>query len=304
MKKMDDIFRRAKIALSCVIGAVIVFFTASQVQAREIRIATSFYPVYIMTLNVVKNVPGVSVVNITPPMTGCLHDYSLTAADMKKLVSADVFITNGAGMESFLDSVAKRYKSLLIVSLAGGIELVKNPDGSDNPHLWVSISDAMRQVENLAAGLGDVDPGNAQLYRNNADEYLSRLAVLRDNMHAALGSYSGRKIVTFHEAFPYFAREFGLEIAAVVEREPGSSPTAKELAQTIALVRSSDVKVIFIEPQYPAAAAKIIAEDTGAKIYVLDPAVTGPDSCDAYISIMRKNMDVLIEAFKGSHDGG
>ena len=105
-------------------------------------------------------------------------------------------------------------------------------------------------------------------------------------------------IITFHEAFPYFAKEFDLRISAVVEREPGSEPSAKELADTIELVKESNAQALFSEPQYPDSAARTIAKETSAKVYVLDPAVTGPDAYDAYINIMENNLKVLKEALR------
>jgi zinc transport system substrate-binding protein len=267
-------------------------------QAKEIRVATSFYPIYVMALNVAKDVPGVRVSNVTPFVTGCLHDYSLTAGDMKRLADADLFVTNGAGMESFLETVARRFKSVRIISVSEGISLISGADGSVNPHLWVSISNAMKQVRNLGLAMASFDPGHAKSYEQNADEYIRRLQALADQMHDQLRPYAGRQIITFHEAFPYFASEFNLKIAAVIEREPGSAPSAKELAATIDLINSSGIKVLFIEPQYPSAIAQTIARQTGAGIFVLDPAVTGPDSPDAYEATMRKNLSVLVDALK------
>lgn len=78
----------------------------------KIKIVTSFYPIYIETLNVTKGIDGVVVENMTKPQTGCLHDYQMTPADMKKLENADVFIANGAGMESFLQDVIDNQKNL------------------------------------------------------------------------------------------------------------------------------------------------------------------------------------------------
>jgi zinc transport system substrate-binding protein len=116
---------------------------------------------------------------------------------------------------------------------------------------------------------------------------------LRDSMHASLDRFSGRRIVTFHEAFPYFAREFGFVVTAVIEHEPGTAPSAGELAKTISVIRNAGVKVLFTEPQYPPDIAETIARETGARIFQLDPAVTGPDDPDAYIEIMKKNLEVL-----------
>lgn len=262
-------------------------------EVGKIKIVASFYPVYIMAKNVAKSVPGVSVQEFAPVLTGCLHDYTVTTNDMKKLSDAQAFVANGAGMESFLDKIIAQHPNLKIIQLSEGIPLIK-----DNPHLWVSISNAVMQVKNLGKAMEKFDPSHKELYAKNTANYVAKLEALRQKMHSELGPYRGRSIITFHEAFPYFAREFGLNIAAVVEREPGSEPNAKELADTIKLVRKNGILELFIEPQYPAIAAGTIAKETGAKIYVLNPAVTGPDDYDAYINIMKDNLKVLRQAFQ------
>lgn len=271
---------------------------AAETRQAEIKIVTSFYPMYIMARNVARDVPGVSVSNLTPPITGCLHDYSLTAADMKKLSSANVFVANGAGMESFQERVMAQYPRMRVIQLSQGIPLIKEPGQEEgNPHVWVSISNAIIQVKTLSDALQQVDPVNAKLYRTNTDEYVAKLEALREKMRTALLPYKGTRIITFHEAFPYFAREYDLEVAAVVEREPGSEPSARDLAETVALIKKEGVKYLFSEPQYPDAAVRVIARETGLRVFLLDPAVTGPDDVDTYIKIMEKNLAVLQEAF-------
>jgi len=280
-----------------VLSPAVAVSPSASAKNQEILVITSFYPIYIMALNVVNGVPGVSVQNLTPPSTGCLHDYSLTVKDMKKLAHASILITNGAGMESFVERVAKQYPKLTIVPLAQGIPLIRGDrDASENPHVWVSVSDAIIEVNNLGKAMEALDPAHAQLYRATTSRYVTKLEDLRTRMHSALSPYRGRKIITFHEAFAYFAQEFGLEIAAVVEREPGSQPSAQELAHTIDLVKENGIRVLFSEPQYPASAAEAIARETGAHVYVLDPAVTGPDDPDAYPRIMEANLAVLTQA--------
>lgn len=266
-------------------------------EEASFRIVASFYPVYIIAKNVTDGISGVSLSNMTPPVTGCLHDYSVTTDDMKKLEGANVFLANGAGMESFLDKITGKYPSMKIGELSKGINLIKDSEG-ENPHVWVSAANAAVMTRNCGEILADADPSHAKEYRANAEEYAAKLEALDKEMKTALAPYRGRKIVTFHEAFPYFAAEFGLEIAAVVEREPGTEPSAKELAETIVLVRKSGIKVLFAEPQYPSVSAKAIARETGAAVFTLDPAVTGDDDRDAYISIMRRNLIALKEAFK------
>lgn len=264
-----------------------------------ITIATSFYPMYIMTLNVAADIPNVKIVDMTQPTTGCLHDYAVTPDDMKNLEAAQFIVVNGAGMESFMSKVIKQFPNLRIIDSSKNIPLIHGGgDGGDNPHLWVSISNAILQVKNIGEQLSSLDPSNAQKYTANTAAYVKKLEAQRDRMHQALDGLTNRDIITFHEAFPYFAKEFNLNIAAVIEREPGSEPSAKELADTIDTINKLGVKALFAEPQYAATAADTIAEETGSKVYTLDPAVTGPMDPDAYLTIMDSNLKILQEALK------
>ncbi|EGW41553.1 metal ABC transporter substrate-binding protein [Desulfosporosinus sp. OT] len=266
---------------------------------KPITIAASFYPMYIFTLNVAKDMPNVKVIDMTKPTTGCLHDYVVTPDDMKNLEGAQFLITNGAGMESFMDKVTSQMPNLQIVDSSKGIKLIKGEgDEGDNPHLWVSITNAITQVSNIGEQLSALDPTNAAKYKENTNAYIKKLEVERDKMHQTLDGVKNRDIVTFHEAFPYFAQEFNLNIAGVIEREPGSEPSAKELAETIDEVKSLNVKALFAEPQYSTKAADTIAKETSAKVYTLDPIVTGPMDADAYINIMDSNLKTLQEALE------
>ena len=264
-----------------------------------LTIAASFYPMYIFALNVAKDVPNVNVIDMTKPTAGCLHDYAATPADMRNLEEAKILITNGAGMESFMDKITSQMPNLKIVEASKGIELIQGSgDEGSNPHVWVSISNAMTQVQTIGDQLALLDPNNATKYQENTKIYLKKLETQRDKMHLALDGLKSRDIVTFHEAFPYFAKEFNLNIAAVIEREPGSSPNAKELSETIDQVKGLNIKALFAEPQYPAKSAETIATATGAKVYTLDPDVMGPMEADAYINIMDMNLKTLQEALK------
>ena len=269
---------------------------------KQIKVITSFYPMYVHTINICKGIAGVNVVNLTKPQTGCLHDYAITTDDMKTLESGQVFVINGLGIENFMDKVLGQMPNLKIVEASKNIELIKDDSGESeyNPHVWVSLSDAMIQVRNIAQQLCEINPENAEKYKSNAELYAIKLQAESYNMHKFLDGIKNRNIVTFHKAFPYFAKEFNLNIVAVVEREPGTDPSPKELTEAIKIVKESKTKAIFAEPQYPSKAADMIAKETGAKVYLLDPAVTGEANgdYDAYLKIMDKNFKVLEEAFK------
>ena len=271
---------------------------AEKKTAEPFRIVTSFYPMYVATINITDGVDGVEVYNMTKPQTGCLHDYQLMTEDMKTLEKADAFVINGAGMEDFMDKVTEQQKKLKVIDASRGIALIHDEEG-DNPHVWLSVTDAITQVRNIADQLKEADPTHAAAYEKNAAAYIEKLTSLKSEMHAALDTVPHKDIVTFHEAFPYFAKEFNLNIIGVVEREPGTEPTPTELQETIEQVNALPTKVLFTEPQYSPAAAETIARETGAKIYTLDPVVTGeatPAAKNAYIDTMKKNMQVLKEA--------
>jgi len=268
---------------------------------KNFVIVTSFYPMYISTINITRDVPGVEVINMTKPQTGCLHDYQLVPDDVQKLEKASAFVVNGAGMEAFLDKAVKQQPKLKIVDASKGIVLLKDENGEENPHVWVSVSNAIIQVKNIAEQLAALDPANAEKYKSNANVYTKKLESLREDMHSNLDNVKTKDIITFHEAFPYFAKEFNLNIIDVIEREPGTEPSPKELEETIDKVKQLKVKALFAEPQYPAKAAEVIAKETGAKVFTLNPAVTGeskPNAYDDYIIIMKKNLDVLKEALQ------
>ena len=264
------------------------------------RIVTTFYPMYIDAINITQGIDGVTVTNMTKPQTGCLHDYQLTTEDMKTLEKADALIANGAGMENFLGKVIKEQKDLKVIDASKGIELLKDGD-EENPHVWLSITSSIEQVKNITAQLKEADPKHADAYQANADAYIQKLEALKKEMHETLDNVPHKDIVTFHEAFPYFAKEFGLHILTVIEREPGTEPTPSELQTVIEQVKPLTAKVLFTEPQYSPAAAQTIARETGAKIYTLDPVVTGEANeaaMDAYLTTMRKNMETLKEALQ------
>lgn len=265
---------------------------------KKLMVLTSFYPMYISTINVTKDVPDIQVINMTKPQTGCLHDYSFTPEDLKTLEKADVFVVNGAGMEASLYKAIKQQPDLKIIEASQGIELIKDANGEENPHVWVSITDNIAQVRNIAEQLSAIDSDNSAQYKRNAEEYIKQLEALRAKMHQNLDGVKNRNIITFHEAFPYFAQEFNLNIAAVIEREPGTEPSPKELEDTINTVRDSHITALFAEPQYPAKAAETIARETGASVYALDPGVSGDLTPDAYINIMETNLKTLEEALK------
>ena len=264
-------------------------------RAEETRITASFYPLYIMLMNITENVPGVKLHLMAPADTGCLHHYHLSPADMKLVQDTDIMVVNGAGMEEFMDKVLETLPESAIVTATGDWPVLDH-----NPHVWVSPAGAIHQVRQIAAGLSAIDTENSRLYQENAEKYAARLQNLLDTMHGRLDPLAGSSLITFHEAFPYLAQEFGFNLAGSIEREPDSEPTARELVETITIIREVQSEggklALFAELDYASAAAEVIAGETGLTVHQLDPATTGILDKDAYIQSMERNAKVLQDA--------
>lgn len=272
---------------------------------------TSFYPMYVFTLNVTKDVPGVRVVNMAGESTGCLHDYQLQTRDMVTLEGADALIINGGGMEQFMDKVIAQQPNLPVIDAGSGIDMLCSEDGHDhehgehdhdhgvyNAHVWLDPALAVRQVHNIAEGLAAVDSENAEAYRQNAADYTARIQALDAELSAQLAPLAGSEIITFHEAFTYFADAYGLVVAGVIANDAGEEPSTRQIASTCDLVKALGVKALFVEPQYPTKSAETIARETGARVYTLDPVVSGDGSLESYENVMRENARVLTEALE------
>ena len=271
-------------------------------------IVTSFYPIYLFTLNLVNGLDGVTVRNLAAPGTGCLHDYQLQTGDMKLLSEADAFLINGAGMEGYLSNVFEFFPDLPVTDASAGVELLESDlaglsvgesETLYNAHIWLDPKNAALMVSNLADGLIAACPDRAEAIIANRNAYLARLESLDQALTEGLAGLPHRDIVTFHEAFPYFANAYGLHVAAVVNREPGDALSPAALGQLVLLLRDLGVPPLFVEPQYEDLAAQTLACETGAAVYMLDPVVTGPEEdvpMTYYEDRMLENMRVLQEA--------
>ena len=283
---------------------------AAPALAQAETVVTSFYPIYLFALNLLDGVEGVTLTNLADTNTGCLHDYQLQTGDMKELARADAFLINGAGMESYLTDVFEAFPELPVVDASVGVTLLEDCSDHDhgddhdhdhayNAHIWLDAQNAIIMVNNLAEGLITALPSHAEAIAANRDAYVLRLTALDAELTAALEALPNKDIITFHEAFPYFARAYGLNVAAVVNRDPDDALSPRALAELCQTVIDLGTPPLFTEPQYEDMAAQTIARETGASVHTLDPIVTGPEAdvpLTWYEDVMRENLAVLLEA--------
>lgn len=287
--------------------------TSKQVIERPLNVLCSFHPIYVFAANVIGDRTNVKLECLLPPNTDP-HDYALTPGDMKKIAKADLFFLNGLGIEEFLGkAVNEANPKIKVIDTSNGIEPIltrgaenqsgkqkgENQHGKYNPHIWVSPKSAIIQVKNIENAMSAADPANATVYKSNAAKYIAKLQSIIDDLTKASKTFKSNKIMTFHDAFDYFARDFGLEVVGVVEVVPGQEPSAGELAKIVKTIKNTGAAAVFSEPQYPAKTAEVIAKEANVPVYQLDPGHTGELKPDDYEKAMRKNLEVLKKALGG-----
>ena len=293
------------------LAAAIMASALAPVAAADapLRVLTSFLPIHLFTINVAEGVTGISVDMMLPASLGCPHDYALTASDMRKIAGADIFIANGMGMETFLDTVVRKanprlpvIETALFVPPLRAAEKEKHvghAHQNENPHTWVSPKNAILQVRAIEKALGDASPKNRNKFRANADAYVRRLESLDREYREASAKFRKRNIVTFHNSFDYMAKEYGLTIVGRIEDVPGQQPSAGEILALLRTIREKKVPAIFAEPQNTERIIDIIAREAGIPVYRLDSVVAGQATPTSYEDAMRHNLKILTELLCG-----
>ena len=263
----------------------------------QYTVVTSFYPMYIAALNVVGENDHIRLENLSEPQTGCLHDYQLTPADMQLLSTADAFIINGGGIESFLGEVAEQYPELTIINASEQVDLIE-----DNAHAWMNIEDYMTQVKTIETELSAADPADADQFSENAEAYLAKLSSLKEQADAVKPLTEGKNIVIFHEAYEYVAEEFGMQVSYVMDLDEERQVSAGEVADVVRAVTDGGVRVILAEELYGKDMGDTVESETDAKVCYLDTLVRGDYDADSYLNAMQQNITLLKEAFSDEKD--
>jgi zinc/manganese transport system substrate-binding protein len=296
-------------------------------EPQKLQVLVSFLPLYAHAKSIAGDLADVRMLldkNADP------HDFEFKPSDVKKVAGADVFITNGVGLEEWLDDLLKNAANsgLRLVDASKGIELLDNPGeffaaagdepehehehghagdaaadehhhhGEKNPHLWLDPVSARAQAENILAALVAADPKNADAYRRNAAAYFAELEKLDRDFRESMGRLTEKNLVTFHDAFPYLAKRYGFNYLGCIEEFPEQDPKPNDLKALVAAIREHRVKVIFAETGYSPKLLEEIARQSGATVAELDTLEIGEPAADAYLERMRANLAALAKAWR------
>lgn len=285
-------------------------------EANELQLSTTIFPV----ADIAKNIAGDKAeVNYLLPAGVSEHTYEPTINDKQKLADADLLFIIGAELDEWALPLAED-ETVKIVDLSKSVTLKEYSghehehegeekseekkeddhaeEGKDSdPHYWLSVANGKLIAATVRDELIAIDSANKAAYEANYNDYVDTLTDLEEESKTKLASLKGTEIITFHDAFAYFAADYDLEIVTTIEPFPGQQPTAQYLAEVGVEVKEHDIKVLYKEPQLSESIVSALAKDYGVKVFTLDP-VGGVDGRDSYVQLIRYNVDTIYASHK------
>ena len=231
------------------------------------------------------------------PAGAHVEEYEPRPDDARRMSEAKLVITNGLDLDKWVEPLLRNAKSgTPVVTVTDGL-----PDIEENPHMWFDPSLARQYADKIRDGLIALDPAGKDAYTANAKKYTDQLVSLEAELKTQVATIPAdrRKLVTSHDAFPYFAKAFGFEIVGFAQPEPDKMPSAGELAELIDKVKAAKVPAIFSESGASPQLAETIAKETGAKVITDLPTDSLLDKpADSYIGLMRVVVDKIVAALR------
>ncbi len=251
------------------------------------------------------------------PVGGSPETFQPSPRDAGRISEARVVFENGMGLDAWVEDLVESAgnEEQRVVELSEGLEPLEGEEHAEeapkehggehehaeggNPHLWLNVANAEHYVERIRDALAETDPDGAEEYEANAEEYLAELEKLDGYIKEKAESIpeERRKLVTFHDAFPYFAEAYGFELVGVVLENPEAEPGSREVAEVVRTIEEEQVPVVFTEPQFNTGLADTIAREAGVEVRELyTDTLVEDEAGSTYDAMMRTNIDRISEA--------
>jgi zinc transport system substrate-binding protein len=289
-----------------ILTIVLLFFATCFAQGRQqqrLQIGVSLHPYYSFARNIVGDradvIPMISP-NVNP------HGYRIIPEDIERAMGLDVVILNGVGHDEFALQILRAAGNLNRIHKIfanDGVALIPQSINTNqvNSHTFISISASIQQVFTIATRLAEIDPANAQFFRQNAQRYARQLRQLRAEFMEKLADYKEQdfRCATIHGGYSYLLQEFGFQVEAVIEPSHGVNPTASQMMETIEKIKAANVEVVFSESDFPPTFLRTIQEETGVRVVALSHLSYGEYSAEFFERGMRFNLEQLLKAVSG-----
>ena len=255
------------------------------------------------------------------------HHHQFQIKDGQLLRRTDLFLMNGLTLDDhFAGKLAKGHGGPNMRTLNLGqylpedlvLETPHNHDeaeaahpghdhhhGEKDPHYWLGVPQSAYCIREIAKELAEMDPANAQGFKDRAEILVQEIMALKKTMPERLKGKTDRKVITMHESMAYFAQSYGIKVVDVIQAGPGDEPSSPRLSKLVERCKKVGIKTIIVEPQYPktTAAQWLLSElkksGLDARLIEIDPMETcedpsGPDA-KWYVRILGNNLDRLVE---------
>ncbi|MFK4651805.1 zinc/manganese transport system substrate-binding protein [Bradyrhizobium japonicum] len=250
----------------------------------------------------VRNVGGdrVDVTTLVGPDSD-VHVYTPAPSDAKRIADAKLVIVNGLGLEGWLPRLVQSAGSKAqVVTVSAGIVPLKLGSAAD-PHAWQSVPNARIYVSDIANALAAADPDDAEFFRARAKAYLDTLEALDREVREAVAKIppERRKVISTHDAFGYFAAEYGVQFVAPLGVSTETEPSARDIAAIIGQIKTQKIPAVFLENISDDRLIRRIAAETGSKVggTLISDGLTGEKGlAPTYIDMVRHNIKALTSA--------
>ena len=285
-----------------------LLFSSVPASADKIKVVATIAPLADFSRQVGGN--KVEVTLLLPPGASP-HTYEPTPKVVREISQAGLFLKIGSGLEFWADRMLQSAPAnIVIVDSSAGVDLIKgawhnhghdhqkqDEQANTDPHIWLDPLICSQIIMKIEAALSRIDPSNALYYKKNAAVYQEKLRELDKEISGRTRLFRTREYVTFHSAWNYFSRRYGLKVAAVIEESPGKEPSPRHVKKIIEILKRLNTSVIFAEPQFSPKIAETIAREAGSKVLFLDPE-GGQKGRETYIEMMRYNLAVMEKALR------
>lgn len=243
------------------------------------------------------------------------HTYEPRVSDIRRVAKADLVITIGLGLEEWMEGLladaGREGRKVLVASK--GVYVLEDEEHEEehddhgdaddhdhadgNPHVWLDPANGAVMVANIAESLTSLLPDKADEIAGRRDEYLAALEKSAVELKALVADLEDNRFLSYHPAWPYFAKGFGFELAGVITEKPGQEPSAKALAGLIDRVRREKIRMLVTEPQLSSEFPNLLAEETDISIVELSPLV-GTGGAATYLEMLDTNVRLLVNALE------
>ena len=292
-----------------VFGLFVFCFAVSTGLGAPLRVAS----LSTITTDIAKNVGGelVQVDAIVKPGIDP-HEFQPTPGDLKIISNASLVLTTGKGIEGYLDKLKEttgnKEKFIDTGSTLKALAMAAEESGHghshgtmEDPHWWHSINNVKKATAVVKDAFIRVDAANKTVYEKNAADYLAKLSELQAWATEKIAELprEKRKLVTSHDAFQYFAKDYGFTVHPVKGVSTSDQPSSKKVGELIVLIKEQGVKAIFAENIENPKVLSEITKETGAKLGgELYADGLGDKEAKTYVEMVKYNITTIVNSLK------